>query len=98
MNTFVMNATTITTTATTTSERLAAEEDSETGAATVKAEQIEGKRLQCSKCNKKAMKDGKDLCWEYGECKRCEHPDCTKLAKRKRFCDEHGMKVLGWSG
>ena len=64
MNTFVMNAVTLTTTATTTSERLAAEEDSETGAATVEAEQIEGKRLQCSKCNKKAMKDGKGLCWE----------------------------------
>jgi hypothetical protein len=40
MNTFVMDTMTITTTATTTSERLAAEEDSETGAATVEAEQI----------------------------------------------------------
>jgi hypothetical protein len=83
MKTFVMNAVTITTTATTTSERLAAEEDSETGAATVEAEQIEEKRLQCSKCNKKAMKDGKSLCWEHGERKRCEHPDCTKLAKKE---------------
>ena len=53
MKTLMMDATTITTTATTTSERLAAEEDSETGAATVEAEQIEGKRLQCSKCKKK---------------------------------------------
>jgi hypothetical protein len=67
----------------------------ETEAATAEAEQIEGKRLQCSKCNKKAMKDGKGLCWEHGERKRCEHADCIKFAKRKGFCDEHGMKVLG---
>ena len=54
----MMDATAITTTAAaTTSERLAAEE--ETGAATVEAQQIEGKRMQCSKCNRKAMKDGK---------------------------------------
>ncbi len=83
MNTFVMDAATITTTATTTSERLAAEEDSKTGAATVEAEQIEGIRLQCSKCNKKAMKDAKGLCWEHGERKRCEHPDCIKLARKE---------------
>ena len=89
-----MNAMAITTTAAaTTSKRLPAEED--TGAATVEARQIEGKRMQCSKCNRKAMNDGKGLCWEHGERKRCEHPDCTKFAKRKGFCDEHGMKVLG---
>ena len=82
-----------TTTAASTSERLAAEE--ETGAATVEAQQIEGIRMQYSKCNRKAMTDGKGLCWEHGERKRCEHPYCTKLAKRKGFCDEHGMKVLG---
>jgi hypothetical protein len=64
----------------------------ETEAATAKAEQIEGKRLQCSKCNKKAMKDGKGLCWEHGERKRCEHPDCTKLAQRKGLCWEHGVR------
>ena len=54
MNPFVMDAATITTSATNTSERLAAEEDSKTGAATLEAEQIEGKRLQCSNCNKKS--------------------------------------------
>ena len=88
-----MDAVTITTTATTTSERLAAEENSETGA--VEAAPVEGKRLQCSKCKKKAMKDGKGLCWEHGERKRCEHGDCAKFAKRKGFCDDHGMMVLG---
>ncbi len=41
------------------------------------------------------MKDGKGLCWEHGERKKWEHPECSKLAKRKGFCDEHCMKVLG---
>ncbi len=47
MKTLLMFATIITTTAITTSERLAAEENSETGA--VEAAPVEGKRLQCSK-------------------------------------------------
>ena len=51
MKTLMMDATTITTTATTTSERLAAEENSKTGAA--EAAPVEGTRLQCSKCKKK---------------------------------------------
>ncbi len=93
MTTLMMDATTITTTATSTSERLAAEENSETSA--VKAAPVEGTRLQSSKFQKKAMKDGKALCWEHGVHKRCEHADCIKFAKKKGFCDEHGMKVLG---
>ena len=80
----MMNATAITTTASaTTSKRLPAEED--TGAATVEAQQIEGKRMKCSKCNRKAMNDGKGLCWEHGERKRCEHPYGTALSLPKGF-------------
>ena len=41
---------------------------------------------------KKAMKDGKGLCWEHGERKRCEHADCTKLAQRKGLCWKHGER------
>jgi hypothetical protein len=56
---------------------------------------LRGKDCSAPSATKKAMNNGKGLCWEHGERKKCEHADCTKLAIRKGFCDEHGMKVLG---